>query len=124
MNARLEELQKDRIKIMKRKKTQKYIKKRLQKNSFEKFKLIVTALNQTAKHFKSLYYESNRARRIKLRKIQEGIFWDEIPEEKETLISIALKALYHIRQKQKKAREIIAEKKKQQKMGDDNGKSP
>ena len=59
-----------------------------------------------------------------MRKIQEGIFWDEIPEEKETLISIALKALYHIRQKQKKAREIIAEKKKQQRMGDGSGKSP
>ena len=45
MNARIEELQKDRIKIMKRKKTQNYIKKRLQKNSQEKFKLIVTALD-------------------------------------------------------------------------------
>ena len=43
-------------------------------------------------------------------RIQQGMFYEEIKEEKETLISVALKALYQIREKKKKATLILAEK--------------
>lgn len=80
---------------MKRKKTQAYKKKRLLQNTRETLLILVKVLGFTVKYFSVRYYESYADRAVKLRRVQQGKFYyEDIMDSKDTLETIAMKALF------------------------------
>lgn len=57
--SKIEDLEKERAKILRRKKNKKEKARLLKQNSIKKFRCISIALNNTVKHFKKLYYEND-----------------------------------------------------------------
>lgn len=56
---KIEDLEKDRARILRRKKNKKEKMKLLKANSKQKLFYMLTALNNTIKHFKKLYFEND-----------------------------------------------------------------
>ena len=67
------DIEKDRIKIQRRKKSQKIILRQLKANTRKKLLILCQVLGKTALFFKKMYVESDHYRRIKLQDIQNGI---------------------------------------------------
>ena len=63
---KIEELEKDRAKILRRKKNKKEKIKLLKINSKQKLIYITTALNNTVKYYKKLYFENDYYRQKKI----------------------------------------------------------
>jgi hypothetical protein len=70
--AKIEELEKERGKILRRKKNKKEKMKMLYENSYNRLYFIANAVNDTVKHFKKLYYEFDYYRQKKLMEIEDN----------------------------------------------------
>jgi hypothetical protein len=66
---KIEELEKERGKILRRKKNKKEKMKMLHENSFQKLFYISNALNNTVKYYKKLYYENDYYRQKRIMEI-------------------------------------------------------
>jgi len=67
--VRINELEKERSKILRRKKNKKERQRALRKNTIDKMFIICTVIKQTFQHYKKLYYENDHYRQLKLLEI-------------------------------------------------------
>ena len=71
------EIDRDRIKISRRKKNKRETKKLLRLNTKEKLMMICNILKKTFHYYKNLYFESDHYRLMKLKDIQTGQLREE-----------------------------------------------
>ena len=79
--AKIEELEKERGKILRRKKNKKEKMKMLYENSYQRLFYIANAVNNTVKYYKKLYFENDYYRQKRIMEIDDNA--NIAPEQKE-----------------------------------------
>ena len=71
-DSKMQDLEKEKSKIQRRKKNKKEKMKALKANTIERLKIVCAAIRQTYQHYRANYYESDHYRHMKLLEIQTG----------------------------------------------------
>ena len=86
---KIDELEKERGKILRRKKNKKEKMKMLHENSYQRFFYIANAVNNTVKYYKKLYFENDYYRQKRILEIDENTTMPPEAKEKQKVEQLA-----------------------------------